>query len=147
MYRMSNGISEVVSAMIMLLIVVIFGVALYLNLTYTTALNQQIIERQLLEEEIRTREVISVLLVLGYSNETVNIVVAVGSYPTSILSIYVNGTLAQLPEDMPETLEPFRVYEIRGIIVDIPMEANDTIYVRVVYGGGYVDVWGKVSQA
>jgi len=138
------GVSEVVSSMIILLIVVIVGVMLYLNLYYTATLNQQILSKELIEEEIKAQEHLSLLLVTGSStSNNITIILASGTNPVNIVSIYVNDTLA-ISYNPPLTLGSLEVYELT---VESPIEltTNSIIRVKVIFKGGTVESWGEVS--
>jgi len=140
------SISEIVASMLLLLIVVSIGTALYLYLYYRSTFYQQRISQELLAEEIRSKQQLTILLVHGYSNTgngSISIVVATGSFPVEVNAIYVNDTLAY---ETTLNLDKYAVEEI-SITSPITLNSGDIVYVKIVYAGGYfyVEASGEVT--
>ncbi len=138
------SISEIVASMLLLLIVVSIGTALYLYLYYKSTFYQQRISQELLAEEIRSKQQLTILLVHGYSStRSISIVVATGSFPVEVNAIYVNDTLAY---ETTLNLDKYAVEEI-SITSPITLDSGDIVYVKIVYAGGYfyVEASGEVT--
>ncbi|RLG72333.1 MAG: hypothetical protein DRO23_10620 [Thermoprotei archaeon] len=142
--KVKLSISEVVASMLLLLIVVSIGTALYLYLYYKSTFYQQRISQELLAEEIRLKQQLAILLVHGYSStRSISIVVATGSFPVEVNAIYVNDTLAY---ETTLNLDKYAVEEI-SITSPITLNSGDIVYVKIVYAGGYfyVEASGEVT--
>jgi len=142
--RVRYGVSEVVASMLLLLIVVSVGTALYLYLYYKSTFYQQRISQELLAEEMRSKQQLTILLVHGDSNTgNISVVVATGSFPVEVNAIYVNDTLAY------ETTLNLDRYAVEEIFITSPIKLNsgDVVYVKIVYAGGhfYVEASGEVT--
>ena len=144
MTGLKKAVSEIVASMLLLLIIVSIGTALYLYLYYRTTFHQQRTEQQILEEEIKAKEQVAILLVVGYSEaKTVKVILAIGPNPTGIRAIYVNNTLA-VNYNPPQNYKPLEIVELE-ISSPITLQPNSIVLVRVVYGGGYVEALGEVT--
>jgi len=144
MTGLKKAVSEIVASMLLLLIIVSIGTALYLYLYYRTTFHQQRTEQQILEEEIKAKEQVAILLVVGYSEtNTVKVILAIGPNPTGIRAIYVNNTLA-VNYNPPQNYKPLEIVELE-ISSPITLQPNSIVLVRVVYGGGYVEALGEVT--
>jgi len=143
--NLRRAISEIVASMLLLLIVVAIGTTLYLYL-YSKAMGyQQTLAQELLEEEILSKQQLSVLLVVGYSDtRQVRVVVATGPVPVEVNAVYINNTLATQYSSLK--LDSYAVEELQ-IPSPISLESGDIIYVRIIYGRGffYIDSSGKVT--
>lgn len=138
------AVSEIVASMLLLLIVVSIGTTLYLYLYYRSTFYQQRILQELLNEEMLSKQQLTVLLVRGNSSvSSISIVLATGSFPVEINAIYVNGTLAY------ETTLNLGGYVVEEILIESPIILNpgDIIYVKIVYAGGrfYAEASGEVT--
>jgi len=140
---LSKGVSEVISAMLILFIVVAIGVSLYLYLYSQTMMYQQIVSKRLLEEELSVQEQLSILLVVGYSNGTIHVVYFTGPSQVRLYSIYVNDTLA-VSYNPPRLLSPFTTYD-QTIYSPIPLSSNSIIQIKIVHGGGEASALGQVK--
>ena len=144
MVNKRKAISEIVASMLLLLIIVSIGTALYLYLYYRTTFHQQRTEQQILEEEIKAKEQVAILLAVGSSKtDRVKVVLAIGPNPARIYAVYVNNTLA-VNYNPPQNYKPLEVVELE-VPSPITLQPNSIILVRVVYGGGYVETWGEVT--
>lgn len=143
MRKLRLGVSEVVASMLILLIVVSIGTMLYMYLYSQVIWNRQIVSQELTEEELRTQEQLSILLVVGnHTTNTITVIVASGPSPVTIQAIYVNNTLASSEEI---TLDSYSVVELGPINSPIPLTSGARIFVRIAYRGGYADSWGEVA--
>lgn len=138
------AVSEIVASMLLLLIVVSIGTTLYLYLYYRSTFYQQRILQELLNEEMLSKQQLTILLVRGNSSvSSISIVLATGSFPVEINAIYVNGTLAY------ETTLNLGGYVVEEILIESPIILNpgDIIYVKIVYAGGrfYAEASGEVT--
>jgi len=141
---MRKAVSEIVASMLLLLIIVSIGTALYLYLYYRTTFHQQRTEQQILEEEIKAKEQVAILLAVGYSEtNTVKVILAIGPNPTRIYAVYVNNTLA-VNYNPPQNYKPLEIVELE-VQSPITLQPNSVILVRIVYGGGYAEAWGEVA--
>ncbi|RLG70656.1 MAG: hypothetical protein DRO23_13040 [Thermoprotei archaeon] len=142
--KMRKAVSEIVASMLLLLIIVSIGTALYLYLYYRTTFHQQRTEQQILEEEIKAKEQVAILLAVGYSEtNTVKVILAIGPNPTRIYAVYVNNTLA-VNYNPPQNYKPLEIVELE-VQSPITLQPNSVILVRIVYGGGYAEAWGEVA--
>ena len=142
--KVRYGVSEIVASMLLLLIIVSIGTALYLYLYYRTTFHQQRTEQLILEEEIKAKEQVAILLAVGYSEtNTVKVILAIGPNPTRIYAVYVNNTLA-VNYNPPQNYKPLEIVELE-VQSPITLQPNSVILVRIIYGGGYAEVWGEVA--
>ena len=144
--KVRYGVSEIVASMLLLLIIVSIGTALYLYLYYRTTFHQQRTEQQILEEEIKSKEQVTILLTVGYSDTgKVKVILAIGPNPTKIYAVYINSTLAK-NYNPPRNCKPLEIVELEVPVPSpVTLQPNSIILVRVVYGGGYVEAWGEVA--
>ncbi|RLG74098.1 MAG: hypothetical protein DRO08_00540 [Thermoprotei archaeon] len=144
--KVRYGVSEIVASMLLLLIIVSIGTVLYLYLYYRTTFHQQRTEQQILEEEIKAKEQVAILLAVGSSKtDRVKVVLAIGPNPARIYAVYVNNTLA-VNYNPPRNCKPLEIVELEVPVPSpITLQPNSRILVRVVYGGGYVEAWGEVA--
>ncbi|OYT50862.1 MAG: hypothetical protein B6U76_11995 [Desulfurococcales archaeon ex4484_217_2] len=144
MVNKRKAISEIVASMLLLLIIVSIGTALYLYLYYRTTFHRQRTEQQILEEEIKAKEQVAILLAVGSSKTNrVKVVLAIGPNPVRIYAVYVNDTLA-VNYSPPQNHKPLEIVELE-ISSPITLQPNSIVLVRVVYGGGYVEALGEVA--
>ena len=144
--RLSKGISEIVAALLILLIIISVGVSVYLYMMSRVLTYQQTLSQRLISEEIKTREYLTILYVLGYSsNRTITIILVTGNWPVNLVSIYVNNTLAYdfISSGSSRTLPPQNV-TILHIPSPITLNSNSIIEVKVIYEGGEEKVYGEV---
>jgi len=140
------GVSEIVAAMMLLLITVAIGTALYLYLYSRAIAYQQSVSQELVAEELRSKQQLTILLVKGDSgSNTITIVVATGVAPVEVNAIYVNDTLAKKYEP------PLR---LNASIIDeisiqnpsaLSLSPNSIVKVKIIYAGGYAyaEAYGK----
>lgn len=138
-----KGISEVVSSMLMLLIVVAIGVFVVVNLAYTYSLNQQVTSQKIVEEEVASRQDLTILLVSGRVDGTVYVVVASGNWPVEVHAVYVNNTLVR-EYNPPLEIGSLEVVELT-LTTQYSLRRGGVIVVRIAYGGGIVEGYGEVA--
>ncbi len=137
------GVSEIVAAMMLLLITVAIGTALYLYLYSRAIAYQQSVTQELIAEEVRSEQQLTILLV--YGNSTTNTIVlylATGNMPVELDGIYVNNTLAY---NSPTNLSASSISKVT-VNSPIPLAPGEIVYVKIVYAGGYsyVEASGEV---
>ena len=130
------GVSEIVAAMMLLLITVAIGTALYLYLYSRAIAYQQSVSQELVAEELRSKQQLIVLLAYGNSTtNTVTLYLATGNAPVEVNGIYVNNTLAQ-EYNPPIHLNASAISKIT-INSPIPLASGNIIYIKIIYAGGY----------
>ena len=102
--------------------------------------------QETIRADIAAKQQLEILLVVGYSsdqggNGNITIIVATGSYPVEIYSIYVNNTL--VPSYSGEWIQALTIKPI-NVTSPIPLTSGDKILVKIVHGGGSDEAWGEV---
>lgn len=145
MFRL-RAISEIVAALLIMLIAISIGVSIYLYVMSNILRYQQYMSQQLLSEEIKFRQSLTILYVLGNStNNSIVVIVISCNWPVNLIAVYVNNTLAVdfLSLGRPKTIPPQSTVELQ-IPSPIPLNPNSIIEVKVVYEGGEVVSLGEV---
>ncbi len=138
-----QAVSEITASVLTLLIVVSTCSGLYLYLYSNVALYQHSMSQELLTEETRAKQQLSILLVHGNStSQTIDIVVSSGSTEVKINAIYVNNVLASSETIIIKPLTS-TVITVKS---PITLNPGDIITVKIVYAEGYycVQASGKV---
>ena len=141
-----RAISEIVAALLIMLIVISIGVSIYLYILSNILRYQQYMSQQLLSEEVKFRQTLTILHVLGNSTDnSVVVIVVSGNWPVNLIAVYINNTLAVdfLSLGKPKTIPPQSTIELQ-IPSPIPLSSNSIIEVKVVYEGGEVVSLGEV---
>jgi len=137
------AVSEITASILTLLIVVGTCSGLYLYLYSNVAFYRHSISQELLAEEARAKQQLSILLVHGNStSQTIDVVVASGYAEVRIDAIYVNNVLAS---SETITIKPL-TSTIITVKSPITLNPGDIITVKMVYAEGYyyVQASGKV---
>ena len=134
------GVSEIVAAMMLLLITVTIGTALYFYLYSRAIAYQQSVSQELVAEELRSKQQLTILLVKGDSgSNTITVIVAAGPAPVEINAIYVNNTLA-VEYNPPRIINASTVEELPPIPLPNTLgrlSQGTVVNVKIVYAGGY----------
>ena len=143
--RQMRAISEIVAALLILLIIISVGVSVYLYMFSRVMSYQQSLSQQLISEEIKTREYLLILYVIGNStNGRITIILVTGNWPVDLIAVYVNNTLAYDFASSPKrTLPPQNVTELH-IPSPIALTPKSIIEVKVIYEGGEEVAFGEV---
>ena len=140
-YKIKRGVSEIVSAILLLVIVVAVGSTLYVQFYLNATQHQLQVMQETIRADIAAKQQLEILLAVGYSkNNTVTIIVATGSYPVEIYSIYINNTLAQYNSTW---LPALTIKEI-NVTSPITLTSGAKILVKIIHGGGTDEAWGEV---
>jgi len=142
MDRRRRGVSEIVSAILLLVIAVAVGSTLYVQFYLAATQHQLQVMQEAVKADIAAKQQLEVLLAVGNSGTGyVTIIVATGSYPIQVYSIYINNTLAHSYKDY--WLPALTLKEI-SVASPIRLASGDKILVRIVHGGGIDEAWGEV---
>jgi len=131
------GVSEIVAAMMLLLITVAIGTALYLYLYSRAIAYQQSLSQELVAEEVRLKQQLTILLVKGDSkSKTITVYLATSDAPVELNGIYVNNTLVK-NYNPPIHLNASTISKITITSPPIPLASGNIVYVKIIYAGGY----------
>ena len=140
--KAKRGVSEIVSAILLLVIVVAVGSTLYVQFYLTATQHQLQVMQETVKADIASKQQLEILLAVGNGTTgEVTIIVATGSYPVQLYTIYINNTLAESYSNYwlsALTVEPINVSS------PITLTSGAKIHVKVVYGGGIDEAWGEV---
>jgi len=140
--KAKRGVSEIVSAILLLVIVVAVGSTLYVQFYLTATQHQLQVMQETVKADIASKQQLEILLAVGNGTTgEVTIIVATGSYPVQLYTIYINNTLAESYSNYwlsALTVEPINVSS------PITLTSGAKIHVKVVYGGGSDEAWGEV---
>lgn len=137
-----RGVSEIVSAMLLLVIAVAVGSVLYVQIYLTAMQHQMQMLQRAVRADLTVKQQLEVLLVVGDSSSNkVKVVVATSSYPVQLFSIYVNGTLAASYRDR---YIPALTLEVIDVESPITLVSGSQVLVRIVHGGGTCEAYGEV---
>ncbi|MEM4576168.1 MAG: archaellin/type IV pilin N-terminal domain-containing protein [Candidatus Nezhaarchaeales archaeon] len=142
MNKSKRGVSEVVSAILLLTITVAVGSILYVQIYLAATQHQTRLIQETVRADIAVKQQLRIMLVVGDSiNNKVRIIVATGSYPVQLFSIYVDNALAVSYRDYYVPALTLDVIEVESPIL---LTKGSKILVRIVHGGGVEEAYGEV---
>mgnify|MGYP001626339688 FL=1 len=135
--RSELGISEYISAMILVIIVLGALTLIYAHFNAVMSLSEDIFSKSLTEYSVNLRSLL-VITATYVSNESVlHVIVATGEYPVEVYGVYVNDVLLEgCPGSESKTLRPYDVVEI----VCGLSSSSEVTRVKISYSGGLVEV-------
>lgn len=142
MNRSKRGVSEVVSAILLLTITVAVGSILYVQIYLAATQHQMQLIQEIVKADAAVKQQLRIMLVVGdFITNKVKIVITTGSYPVQLFSIYVDNTLAASYRDYYAPALTLDVIEVES---PIALTKGSKILVRIVHGGGVEEAYGEV---
>jgi len=145
---MLRGVSELVSAALLSLIVLIVGGYIVVNIIEIFEEQKSSIEKRFLDEAMRARSIIGIVASYYDDNsQNVVVVVASGDYPVKIYSVYLNNSIAsnctiKLTNGEESQLEDFSLKPYS--LATIACKAPPGLYtVKISYEGGEATALAK----
>ncbi len=143
---MRRAVSEYVSAIMLAIIVLASGAAIYIYAMNVLDRNYQRIENELIRAEHEMRQSLSIVASY-FVNSNATIIVVSGDYPVKILDIYINNTVATPSceliigankSTLPYTLRPYTSAVILCSWSTAP-SSGTSVPIKIVYEGGEVE--------
>ncbi|ABM80013.1 hypothetical protein [Hyperthermus butylicus] len=147
-----RGVSEIVSAALLVIIVVSVGAFVVARILETIGYGIHAGERQVLKTMISTRQAVAPALAYIDANNTLHVVIVTGDYPVELTALYINGSIATncnvTSGNTTGPLEGFVVpyYSLAHIQCSLPADtklAEVTLY----HGGGGIAVFARKLTA
>jgi len=139
-----RGISELVSAALLVIIVVTAGTLVVSRIIESASYGVQVSQRLGLRQVMAARQALAVVYAgVNYTSSTLNIIVGSGDFPVTLQSVYASETLltsckvawdateAQLTGNNTVTIPP---YTLAHIICTLPKPG--VVQVKIYYEGG-----------
>ena len=132
--RRSRAVSEIVAALMLILIVTSAGVLIAYHVTnrISTSASQLDVDMDALERRMRDEESLAILYAYyNTSDSTLHIYVSTGAYPVTVSAIYVEGRLVW---NNTITINPYSVTDIPGPgknSIPLSLGSGDTFEVKV----------------
>ncbi|MEM4032880.1 MAG: hypothetical protein QW417_00745 [Zestosphaera sp.] len=135
--RSKLGVSEYISAIILVVIVLGALTLVYAHFNAVMSLSEALFSRSLTEYSVNLRSLLVVTATYVSSEDVLHVVVATGEYPVEIYGVYVDEVLL---EDCPtHEFKILRPYDVVEIACRLP-EASEVIRVKISYNGGLIEV-------
>lgn len=135
--RSRSGISEYVSAIILVVIVLGALTLIYAHFNAVMSLSEAIFSKSLTEYSVNLRSLLVVTATYVDDESILHVIIATGEYPVKVYGIYVNDVLLEgCPESRFEVLRPYDVIEIA---CRLP-EFQEVVRVKISYNGGLIEV-------
>lgn len=139
-----KGISEYVSALLLMLIVLGAGTIIYVTFNSVLASEKQGLDKSLIESQIAMGQ--NLVVSAAYINYTGNLVVIVVSdhFPVRLWNVYLNDTLYTNSCTIVVDSSPSPVYQYvlppySVGVLKCPVGSSDSVYFRITYDGGVVE--------
>lgn len=139
-----KGVSEYVSALLLMLIVLGGGVIIYLTFTSSLTSERQGLERSFIETRIAVSQ--NLVVSAAYINYTGDLVVIIVSdhFPVRLWNVYVNDTLYTSSctisvESSSSSVYRYVLPPYSIGVLKCPVSGSGSVYFRITYDGGVVE--------
>lgn len=135
--RSRLGVSEYISAVILVIIVLGALTLIYAHFNAVMSLSEALFSESLIKYSIDIRSLLVVTATHVSNDGVLHIIVATGEYPVEIYSVYVDDVLLEgCPPPEFKTLRPYDVVEILCRLPETP----EVVRVKISYNGGLIEV-------
>jgi len=135
--RFRFGVSEYVSAVILVIIVLGALALIYTYFNAVISLSESLFSKSFTEYSVSMRSLLVVTASYVSGDGVLHVIVSVGEYPVGVYGVYVDDVLLEgCPGDGFSSLRPYDVVEIA---CKLP-QPQDVVRVKISYSGGLVEV-------
>lgn len=135
--RGKSGVSEYVSAVILVVIVLGALTLIYAHFNAVMSLSEALFSESLIRYSIDIRSLLVVTATHVSNDGILHLIVATGEYPVEIYGVYVDDVLLEgCPPLEFKTLRPYDVVEISCRLPETP----EVVRVKISYNGGLIEV-------
>ncbi len=135
--RSRLGVSEYVSAVILVIIVLGALVLIYAHFNAVISLSESLFSKSLAEYSVSMRSLMVITASYVGGDGVLHVIVSVGEYPVEVYGIYADDVLLEgCPSEGFRSLRPYDVVEI---VCKLP-QPQGVVRVKISYSGGLVEV-------